>query len=123
MLDFFAGSGTTLHAVNLLNAEDGGCRQCICVTNNEVSEKEAKKLTRQRLRQGDTDWESHGIAHAITWPRTRCTIEGHKLNGAPLNGNYGCETDQYELFEGDVYDPDTERIVRGKLYKKIKKPL
>ena len=123
VLDFFAGSGTTLHAVNLLNAEDGGCRQCICVTNNEVSEKEAKKLTRQRLRQGDTDWESHGIAHAITWPRTRCTIEGHKLNGAPLNGNYGCETDQYELFEGDVYDPDTERIVRGKLYKKIKKPL
>lgn len=34
-LDFFAGSGTTLHATMQLNAEDGGHRQCILVTNNE----------------------------------------------------------------------------------------
>ena len=35
ILDFFAGSGTTLHATIQLNAEDGGHRQCILVTNNE----------------------------------------------------------------------------------------
>ncbi len=35
ILDFFAGSGTTMHAVMQLNAEDGGQRQCILVTNNE----------------------------------------------------------------------------------------
>jgi adenine-specific DNA-methyltransferase len=35
ILDFFAGSGTTLHATMQLNAEDGGYRQCILVTNNE----------------------------------------------------------------------------------------
>lgn len=35
ILDFFAGSGTTLHATMQLNAEDGGNRQCILVTNNE----------------------------------------------------------------------------------------
>lgn len=35
VLDFFAGSGTTLHAIMQLNAEDGGHRQCILVTNNE----------------------------------------------------------------------------------------
>jgi adenine-specific DNA-methyltransferase len=35
VLDFFAGSGTTLHAVAQLNAEDGGNRRCILVTNNE----------------------------------------------------------------------------------------
>lgn len=35
ILDFFAGSGTTLHATMLLNAEDGGHRKCILVTNNE----------------------------------------------------------------------------------------
>lgn len=35
ILDFFAGSGTTLHATMALNAEDGGNRQCILVTNNE----------------------------------------------------------------------------------------
>lgn len=35
ILDFFAGSGTTLHATMQLNATDGGHRQCILVTNNE----------------------------------------------------------------------------------------
>jgi len=34
-LDFFAGSGTTMHAVLELNAEDSGRRRCILVTNNE----------------------------------------------------------------------------------------
>ena len=41
IIDFFAGSGTTLHAINLMNAEDGGNRRCILVTNNEVSVAEA----------------------------------------------------------------------------------
>ena len=35
ILDFFAGSGTTLHATMKLNSEDGGHRKCILVTNNE----------------------------------------------------------------------------------------
>lgn len=34
IIDFFAGSWTTAHAVNLLNAEDGWARRCIMVTNN-----------------------------------------------------------------------------------------
>ena len=36
VLDFFSGSGTTAHAVMRLNKQDGGRRQCISVTNNEV---------------------------------------------------------------------------------------
>lgn len=35
ILDFFAGSGTTGHAVMKLNAEDGGKRKFILCTNNE----------------------------------------------------------------------------------------
>lgn len=35
VLDFFAGSGTTGHAVMKLNAEDGGNRKFILCTNNE----------------------------------------------------------------------------------------
>ena len=35
ILDFFAGSGTTGHAVQQLNKEDGGNRQYIMMTNNE----------------------------------------------------------------------------------------
>ena len=88
IVDFFAGSGTTLHAVNLLNAEDGGHRRCILVTNNEVSDVEAKKLSAQGYRPGDEEWEKLGIARYVTWPRTVCSIEGHDINGEPLKGNY-----------------------------------
>lgn len=88
IVDFFAGSGTTLHAVNLLNAEDGGHRRCILVTNNEVSDDEAKSLKAQGYQPGDKEWEKLGIARYVTWPRTVCSIEGHDVNGNPLKGNY-----------------------------------
>lgn len=88
IVDFFAGSGTTLHAVNLLNAEDGGHRRCIMVTNNEVSAEEAKALTARGYQPGDPEWEKLGIARYVTWPRTVCSIEGHDINGKPLKGNY-----------------------------------
>lgn len=88
IVDFFAGSGTTLHAVNLLNAEDGGHRRCILVTNNEVSDAEAKEMSKRGLKPGDEEWEKLGIARYVTWPRTVCSIEGHDVNGNPLKGNY-----------------------------------
>lgn len=88
VVDFFAGSGTTLHAVNLLNAEDGGHRRCIMVTNNEVSGDEAKSLSGQGYKPGDEDWNKLGIARYVTWPRTVCSIEGHDVNGKPLKGDY-----------------------------------
>jgi len=54
ILDFFAGSGTTLHAVMALNAEDGGNRQCILVTNNE-----------------------NGIAEEVCYERCKRVIQGY----------------------------------------------
>jgi len=55
ILDFFAGSGTTLHATMQLNSEDGGHRQCILVTNNEnkICE-EVTYVRNQRVIQGYT---------------------------------------------------------------------
>lgn len=88
IIDFFAGSGTTLNAVNLLNAEDGGHRRCIMVTNNEVSDEEVASLKRRGYRPGDKEWEKLGIAHHVTWPRTTCSIKGIDVNEAPLNGEY-----------------------------------
>ena len=88
IVDFFAGSGTTMHAVNLLNAEDGGHRRCIMVTNNEVSVEEASTLLVQGYQPGDAEWEKLGIARYVTWPRTVCSIEGHDVNGNPLKSNY-----------------------------------
>ena len=103
IVDFFAGSGTTLHAVNLLNAEDGGQRRCIIVTNNEVSETEAKSLTKQGYKPGDEEWEKLGIAHYVTWPRTVCSIEGRDVNGKSLKGNYiGSEIPMSDGFKSNA---------------------
>lgn len=64
VLDFFAGSGTTLHAVMQLNAEDGGKRQCILCTNNE-----------------------NGICENVTYERNKRVIEGYtKPNGEEVAG-------------------------------------
>ena len=54
ILDFFAGSGTTLHATMKLNAEDGGHRKCILVTNNE-----------------------NGICENVTYERNKRVIQGY----------------------------------------------
>ena len=64
VLDFFAGSGTTLHATMQLNAEDGGKRQCILCTNNE-----------------------NGICENVTYERNKRVIEGYtKPNGEYVEG-------------------------------------
>lgn len=64
VLDFFAGSGTTLHAVMQLNAEDGGKRQCILCTNNE-----------------------NGICENVTYERNKRVIQGYtKPNGEFVEG-------------------------------------
>lgn len=66
VLDFYAGSGTTGHAVMLLNNEDGGTRKFILCTNNE-----------------------NGIAEKICYPRIKKVIKGYSdFNGIPANLKY-----------------------------------
>lgn len=103
IVDFFAGSGTTLHAVNLLNAEDNGHRRCIMVTNNEVSADESKALLKQGIKPGDEEWNKLGIARHVTWPRTVCSIEGHDINNNSLKGNYiGCDIPMSDGFKANA---------------------
>lgn len=122
VIDFFGGSGTTLHAVNLLNAEDQGHRKCILVTNNEISEDEEISLTAQGLRPTDQKWDDLGIARYVTWPRTVCSIEGHDIKRKPLKGNYGCPIEIYQGYDGYIVDPETGKKKRKKLFEKVKKP-
>lgn len=88
IVDFFAGSGTTLNAVNLLNATDGGQRRCIIVTNNEVSAEEASSLSARGLQPGDAEWEAQGICRSVTWSRSKYTILGQRDDGSVLGGEY-----------------------------------
>jgi adenine-specific DNA-methyltransferase len=88
ILDFFAGSGTTLLATLLLNERDQGRRQCILVTNNEVSIENSNLLTIAGMQPGDVAWENKGVCKSVTWPRAKNTILGTNSDGTPLSGEY-----------------------------------
>ena len=88
VVDFFAGSGTTAAAVIRLNRQDGGARQCISITNNEVSSEEQAALRARGLRPGDLEWEALGICDYITKPRLKAAVEGRTPAGDPIPGNY-----------------------------------
>lgn len=124
VVDFFAGSGTTLHAVNLLNAVDDGNRRCILVTNNEVSVDEAKELTQKGLKPGDPQWESLGIARHVTWPRTVASMTGRDIEGKPLEGYYGFESDCYEVDESiAIVSKTTGKPTKATVYRKGKRQM
>ena len=98
VLDFFAGSGTTAHAVVRLNRQDGGQRQSISVTNNEVSPREADELRKSGFRPGDPEWEARGIFEYIARPRIEAAITGHTYDGTPVSGDYKF-TDEFPMAE------------------------
>lgn len=99
ILDFFAGSGTTAHAVMRLNRQDGGQRQCISVTNNEVAADEQAALRKNNLRPGDLEWEKYGICDYITKPRIAAAITGRTPAGDPVPGEYRF-IDEFPMEEG-----------------------
>jgi adenine-specific DNA-methyltransferase len=106
-LDFFAGSGTTAHAVMALNAEDGGDRRFIMVSNTEATadapdknlcrdvlrervrraadklglEPRVAYLRAARVKMADLDWED-GLTDQRAWTLLRMM---HGLPVAPLD--------------------------------------
>lgn len=74
VLDFFAGSGTTMHATMQLNEEDGGHRQCILVQQNENNICENVTYERnRRVMQGYTSSKMEhvpGLGNSLKYYRT-----------------------------------------------------
>ena len=99
IVDYFSGSGTTAHAVMRLNHRDGGQRQCISVTNNEVAASEQAALRAQGLRPGNAEWERAGICDFITKPRVQAAITGLTPDGEPIKGDYKF-TDEFPMADG-----------------------
>lgn len=88
ILDFFAGSGTTAHAVMRLNDEDGGKRISISITNNDVSNREADLLIRSGFTPRDSVWNSQGIYEHVTKPRILAGITGLRPDGSTIKEKY-----------------------------------
>jgi adenine-specific DNA-methyltransferase len=88
ILDFFAGSATTLHAAAMLNAQDGGSRRCIAVTNNEVSEEQRRALIDQGVTPGSPEFEKHGVFWAVAKPRCEAAVTGSLAIGEAVPGTY-----------------------------------
>ena len=99
ILDFFAGSGTTAHAVIRLNKHDDGRRTCMLVTNNEVSTDEQAALREQGLRPGDPEWEAQGICEYFTKPRMAAAVTGKTPDGSEIDGDYKF-IDEFPMAEG-----------------------
>jgi adenine-specific DNA-methyltransferase len=130
VLDFFAGSGTTAHATALINAQLGGARRSILVSNNEPGEKIAKKLAKSGHFPGDSAFEKEGICENVTWPRCKHAFNGKRDDGTPLIGKYLGESSEgkdmklsdgfkenIEYFHLDFIDPN--HVARGDMFAAI----
>lgn len=118
VLDFFAGSGTTMHALSLLNKIDKGDRQCILVTNNELSDKEEKELSDKNFFPGDIEWEKYGICQSVTFPRIKNAIEGKRgnvdLEGYYYSGRYINKKIKRKFFQLSFLNPEELNSVTKK---------
>jgi adenine-specific DNA-methyltransferase len=129
VLDFFAGSGSTLEAVQQINKSDSGSRKVILCTNNDVgpqqqeSYRKSKGLTptefKKILLSPNEDWinfmDKNGICHSITYPRVRNVSKGYSyiqskkrifIDGIPFNLKY-YKTDYINRYgEEELYISD-----------------
>jgi adenine-specific DNA-methyltransferase len=99
ILDFFAGSGTTGHAVLELNKEDGGNRQFILCTNNE-----------------NNNGNGHGgVAQGVCYPRIKKVIEGYKDSSGNLTAGLGGNLRYYTNdLVGNVKTDNDKRVLTSR---------
>lgn len=122
IVDFFAGSGTTGHAVMRLNRQDGGHRRCVLVTNNEVSEEDVRQLTAKGYKPGDAEWEKLGICRYITIPRLTAAITGVDSTGEKIDSakQYGIKRQEFIPDDDNaLISKKTGKTIRSIPYKKV----
>ena len=114
VLDFFAGTGTTAEAVMRLNAQDGGRRQSIIVTNNELASTTAKKLAKAGFKPGDPEWEAEGVFEKVTWPRVETVVTGVRRDGSAYSDGLAENVRFLEL----TYE-DEKLVALGRRFKAV----
>jgi adenine-specific DNA-methyltransferase len=126
ILDFFAGSGTTCHAVMRLNKQDEGRRISISVTNNEIGEKNEEQMKKSGYVASDPEWQQLGIFNYITMPRIINAVNGSDSDGTELTGEYKfTDSSPYSIgFEENIKFLtldylDNDNVIRNKSFKSI----
>ncbi len=114
ILDFFAGTGTTAEAVMKLNQQDGGRRQSILVTNNELSARTADRLRTEGILPGEDAWEAEGVFEKVTWPRLRTVTTGVRADGTTFSGGYDENVSFFKL----TYE-DENLVALGRRFESI----
>jgi adenine-specific DNA-methyltransferase len=97
ILDFFGGSGTTTEAVMRLNVADGGSRQSILVTNNEVAATDAKRLRQESVHPGDEKWEARGVFEYVCRPRISTVVTGTRPDGSVFSDGLSANVEMFDL--------------------------
>ncbi|WP_400236446.1 hypothetical protein [Methanomethylophilus alvi] len=112
VLDFFAGSGTTGHAVLMMNKLLGGNRTFVLCTNNDIGNKKEKEFKKAVGNPEDhpdeyADYcDKYGIARSITYPRIKAAIEGFQHTGK---------------FNDELYSKRLTKTVLNKIESEVKK--
>lgn len=114
ILDFFGGSGSTMHAVMEMNAADGGRRQCVLVTNNEVNAATEKDLIRAGHRKGTPEWDAQGIHARVTRPRIETVVTGVREDGSRYSDGMAENVEFFTL----TYE-DAERVRLDMAYEAV----
>ena len=97
-----------------LNKQDGGTRQSILVTNNEVGAREAKKLRKAGLHPGDPQWEARGVFEYVCRPRISTAATGRRPDGSVYSDGLPANI---EMFDLTYLDPGMVR--RGREYESV----
>lgn len=117
VLDFFAGSGTTGHAVLELNREDGGKRQFILVTNNEVTDINPKGIaydvTSKRLKRIMTG-KCYDGTNNFKWLEKN-KIYGDSLEVTEITHISSSDTNIFDKIDEKLYNRDFQSDMKAKI--------
>tara|TARA_B100000401_G_scaffold240212_2_gene162869 strand:- start:5962 stop:8058 length:2097 start_codon:yes stop_codon:yes gene_type:complete len=109
VLDFYGGSGTTLHATMLLNKVYEGSRQCTLVVNTEMKAEERTRLWDEGIRPWDAEWAEASNSRRACWLRNHLVALGLDVNNNPLDFDY----DVFRLDDTDATFPAHEGFEDG----------
>jgi adenine-specific DNA-methyltransferase len=109
VLDFYGGSGTTLHATMLLNKVYQGRRQCTLVVNTEMKAEERIRLWDEGIRPWTNEWAEASNSRRACWPRNYLVALGQDVAENPLDFDY----DVFRLDHPDATFPANEGFEDG----------